>query len=519
MSEKEEKKFYCRYNTAKSRADLWRPLLRACFYYAVPFRDRFYRPTQAQGELNNKYLYDSTGVEATKSFVSNLHSSMTPPQVQWGYLVGNDDELSEDEMALVNEGLQKYMKKLFMYLHRSNFDVVVGESYYDLGVGTSCIVVNQSPDLHCPILYTSIPIDQLAIEESVDGKVHSWFRLWPNMRANEIESRWPKAELPRTIKSELKINPELILESVVEGVVYDPSNTAYPYTYALYADMCKNEPIFSIPMKYNPGVVWRFQKTNNEWWGRGPVMDALPAMIRANQMGRIDFASANLNVFKPMMAFSDSVFNPFTFELKPGTTIPIAPLSRDGQIPLIPLPNTADPNFAQMTVMDLRNQINKLLYSDPLGPVEAPSRTATEAAIRQQNLAEKVGPIFTRMQQEFLWPIIYATMEALDNSGVLPRPEINGRKLTFEYKSPLSLLKAQQDLNNFAQYIQILQGVFGPDVAQLLVNQGKAPWLLASSLQIDLELLATPQQVAQAAQQMAQERQAMMQQQQQQGAQ
>jgi len=78
--------FKKRMGSAKQVADLWASLLEACYYYAVPYRNRFYRPKEQQGEFKGTRLYDTTAVEATKTFVSKLHDAMTPPQVQWGYL-------------------------------------------------------------------------------------------------------------------------------------------------------------------------------------------------------------------------------------------------------------------------------------------------------------------------------------------------------------------------------------------------------------------------------------------------
>src|SRR5215469_5831073 len=76
-----------RYNAAKYVADLWIPIMQASFFYAVPFRNRYYLPgKEFQGTAQNVRVYDTTAVEAVKTFVSKLHDTMTPPQTQWGYL-------------------------------------------------------------------------------------------------------------------------------------------------------------------------------------------------------------------------------------------------------------------------------------------------------------------------------------------------------------------------------------------------------------------------------------------------
>ena len=490
--------FFQRYQRAKTRAMLWAPILEASFYYSVPFRDRFYRQTNVQGELTNRRLYDLTGVEATKTFVSKLHDSMTPPQVQWGFLEldEEDDDYESEFVKEANAELNTYMRKLFRYIHASNFDVVVGEAYYDLAIGTACIVVNYLNDDE-PLLYTSIPIDQLSIEEALDGKVRTWFRRWYDIKINEITMKWPNAVLTQSLKQQLSENVDATVKEFIEGVTYNPHDDM-PYTYCLYS-LGDDAPVLEEKLKSNPGIVWRFQKTNNEWWGRGPVMDALPAMMRANEMAKIEFASANLNTFRPYMGFSDGIFNPFTFELKPMAVIPIAQVGRDGQLPLIPLPDSSNPQFAQMTILDLRTQINTLLFADPLGPVEGPAKTATELALRQQNLAQKIGPLYTRLQQEFLWPLIDRSMYVLDVSGVLKKPKIKGKEIKFKYKSPLALSKGQNDMAVLTQFVQLMQGMFGPEVTQLMLNQEVTPYVLAEMLQVDERFLNSPKQVVEAA--------------------
>ena len=486
--------FMARYKIAKDRADDWANLLEACFYYAVPFRNRFHKEGQEQGGFNNAYLYDSTGVEGTRTFVSKMHNVMCPPQVQWGFMEATSKTLSESELLEAQAEHDKYLTEVFRYIHNSNFDVVVNEAFFDLSIGTSCLVCNPYND-DDPLLYTSIPIDQLAIEEALDGKIHTWFRTWKEIKISQIQYRWKKSVLTPNLMQMMADNPNAKTK-VIEGVTFDPSNKTYPYIYSIYANDGDDKEILKVPVKINRAVTWRFQKTNNEWWGRGPVMDALPAIMRANEMAKIEYASANLNVFRPFMGFSDNIFNPNTFRLKPMSVIPIAPLgSSNGQVPLIPLPDSSNPVFGQMTLVDLRTQINNLLFSDPLGPVDGPAKTATELSLRQQDLAEKIGPLFTRLQQEMLWPILNLTMHTLDETGILPRPKFKGVDVTFKYKSPLAMAKGLQEISILSQAIQVMQGIFGPDVTQLFINNAEAPYMIFKALQVDTKYLNTPEQM------------------------
>ena len=509
--------FIKRQKKAQGVAYLWASLLEACYYCAVPQRNRYWRPKQQQGEIKGNRIYDTTAVEATKTFVSKLHDAMTPPGVQWGYLMLDEEWTTGDivDVEQVQMLLDDYMRKLFNYIHSSNFDVAINECYFDLAIGTSCLIVNQNTDEN-PFLFTSVPMDILSIEEAHTGRVESWYRTWQDIKINEITERWHKAVITQSMYQRMMEDRDAIEQKIYEGVMFMPHLGKKPYCYMVATEM---DILFCEYLESNPGIVWRFQKTNNETWGRGPVVDALPSIISLQEMARVELASANLNTFRPYLGFSDSVFNPHTFKLEPFTIIPIAPIGVGGQLPLIPLPESANPQFAQLTINDLRMQIRALLFSDQFINAEKQGgsvqpQSATELMIQQQQLAARIGPLFSRLQQEFLWPLIKRCAYILDKMGLLPMPKIDGKLVQFKYKSPLALAKGQQEIARFTQFIQLMQGMFGPEQTMIYVNPQTAPWVIAEQMQVDKRYLNTPDGVKKAAQMLQNQHDQMQQQQQ-----
>ncbi|MDX2368825.1 MAG: portal protein [Colwellia sp.] len=503
MSKELFQEFRRRYKSAKVDADLWASLLEACYYNAVPFRNRFYKPKEQQGEQKNTRLYDTTLPEATKTFVSKIQDAMTPPQTQWGFLEVDADwlveEFDQDDISEAQADVDTYMRKLFKFIHASNFDVAVNESFFDLSISTGCLVVNQFTDDN-PLLFTSIPADKLAIAEALNGKVETWFRTWDDIKISELQTRWKKALPTQQMIQSLRDNPDSKIKKVYEGVAYFP-DAKKKYIYSVWTD---ESPLFFEELESNPAIVWRFQKTNNEVWGRGPVMDALPSAISLQEMARIELASANLNTFRPYMASSDGVFNPHTFQLKPFTVIPIAPVGAGGVFPLTPLPDSSNPQFAQLTIADLRVQIKTIMYSDDHSDQDGiQPQTATELLMKQQNLAKKIGPLFSRLQHEFLEPLIERCSYILDKSGHLPKPRIDGKLVKFKYRSPLALAKGVDDVEKLGNFIRFLQGSVGEEATRLLINQQEMPWLVAESLQIDPRFLFTKDEAKANAEQMA----------------
>jgi hypothetical protein len=123
-------------------------------------------------------------------------------------------------------------------------------------------------------------------------------------------------------------------------------------------------------------------------------------------------------------------------------------------------------------------------------------QTAYELSLKQQNLAQKIGPLFSRLQQECLEPIFMRFSYILHKMGKLPRPKLDGVPIRFRYKSPLALVKGQQEMSRFIQFVQTMQGIMGPEATQVYINPKTTPYLLADSLQIDARYLNNPQAVA-----------------------
>ena len=267
-----------------------------------------------------------------------------------------DDINSEDNLELIQEAqmiLDTYMRRLFTYIHSSNFDVTINECYYDLSVGTSALVINQLND-KMPFMCTSIPVDKLAIEEAVNGNIESWFRTWQNLKIAELNTRWPNIIISPNLQALLSSDPHAVIRNVYEGVAYF-ANQSQNYLYAVWAD---NDLLYAQTLDSSPGIVWRWKKVELGTSGRGPVMEALPSIISLNEMARVELASANLNTFRPYMGFSDAVFNPHTFKLEP-----LAPSEKFARVkhlvPMLSLDKVAaseQPTSAEEPDRDKRNR-------------------------------------------------------------------------------------------------------------------------------------------------------------------
>src|SRR5690606_25312215 len=145
----------------------------------------------------------------------------------------------------------------------------------------------------------------------------------------------------------------------------------------------------------------------------------------------------------------------------------------------------------------------QLMYAE--SPTDAPGvqpQTAYELSLKQQTLAQKIGPLFSRLEYEFLEPLYKRCAHILHTMGILPKPKIGDLPIKFKYRSPLALAKGQQDIARFSQWVQLMQGTLGPQVTSVYINPKTTPYKLAKALQVDPIFLNKPDTVAEVFQNM-----------------
>lgn len=478
-----------RYTKAQSVAYQWWALLQACYHYFTPQRNLFYQTNQSQAAQRNVKVYDTTQVAAGRSYVSKMQNSLCPPGINWCLLEPGTD-IPEEYKAEFQEQLQIFTERMFAYIRGSNYDLAFNECLQDLITGTAVLVCNAGTTDDKPLIFGSIPLSQVAIEESISNRAESCYRTWQEVKISDIQLMWPNATIPSELLSRYEQDPTASIKNVVEAVIHN-YGAKLPYNYCVWWE---NSVLLDEQEETSPLIIFRTSKLNNEVFGRGVGMDALPSVMSLQTAFYFEMTAANLNICKPYMAYSDGVFNPFTFQMAPNTVIPVSPTT-NGQFPLQPIPDVANPQFMQLTTADLRMQINKLMFADPLGPLESTPKTAFELSLRQRDFASEIGPAFTRLQQELMEPVINRIINILQRRGLLPKLEIDGKIVSVRYKSPMTQSQGQQDVETFLQYQQIMQQIVGAESAITYLRTPKIGDWVAGKLSVDKSLVNTPDEM------------------------
>ena len=482
-----------RYKNAAGDWDNWKSLYMEAYDYTFPNKNPYYEEyDETPGQRKNLQVFDNTLCIGARKLVSKLHANLVPPSLQWFELEPSDIVTDENQKKAIQSALQELTKIIYGAINNSNFDLAINEAFHDMVIGTMGMQVFPTDNDKKPIIFKTCPIDRIAPEQDAFDEINTVWREFCDVAFEDVKRLWPDAKISESMTTIATENP-LTRFSFVEGVIFQPESNDYRVVV-----MWEAEPFFVVDKKVlsSPWVVGRWSKSPREIGGRGPAIESLPTARTVNMMARFLIEAAAMNATPPWLGFSDGVFNPNSYVIQPNAIIPISPDSA-ANMPLRKLDVTGDVQFGELTMNDLRTQINTLMYVDPTRPVQAPSQTATEIMIRQQNFLEEIAPAFARIEIEVLPKLISRVIFILLDKGLLPTqlaaPEFRDL-YKVRFKSPLEQSQQLQDVQKLMQYNASIQTILG-EQGVIGYKIPKLPTYLASKFDIDLDLINSPEEI------------------------
>ena len=248
-------------------------------------------------------------------------------------------------------------------------------------------------------------------------------------------------------------------------------------------------------MDVSPWIIARWSIMSGEEWGRGPAIICLNDAKTLNQFIKLHMQSMDLTVHPMYTIVDDGVINISAITIGPGNMIPVS--ANDGVFgpSIAPLRSGGNFQAGQMEIDRLETSINSQMYTDPLGAVNLPVKTATEISIRQQELSKRIGSAYGRLQYEFIKPLVNACLYQLDRQGIINMNDfkVDGHTISIDAVSPLAQGQAQDDINNVMQYVQFALGTFGPEVGMALMKPDEVMTFMAEQLNIPNNIKFTEQ--------------------------
>ena len=392
--------------------------------------------TAADAQNKRAEIYDATAIDAGRIAASGFSSGLHPANSIWfGLDVGreNDAEL---------QWLDNAARTIFRNIHAANFDAEMGESYADLvPAGWFVLYIDEAEEggYH----FEHWPLAECFVSSSKPGRrvdtIHREFEL----TVEQLVGQYGLNNVSETVRERYNLGGSHLGEKVRVLWVIEPRSV-----HVVGPALAKNKPFASrhheVATKHTlresgydefPCCVPRWRLIPGTPYATGLGADALPDIKILNQIQKLELANLDIAVSGMWKAVDDGVLNPKTVRIGPRKMVMMADTKN-----MEPLTTGADFNVSFAKAERLQASIRKILLADQLTPQDGPAMTATEVHARVNLVRQQMGPIFGRLQAEFLQPLIERCFAIAYRAGVLGKApqSLAGRDFSVKYISPLA---------------------------------------------------------------------------------
>lgn len=445
---------------------------RDCFDFTWPIRGEGFN-----GENNNASnaatkrarLLDSTGTDAARILASALMSGLTPANSRW-FAITVDGSTDEER-----QWLDIAADVIWQSIHGSNFDAEAFEGAMDaVGAGWFVLFVDYDTDAQgqpIGLKFELFPLHTCYVTASKrGGPLDTLYREY-QMTAEQAVAEFGDAALSQKLIGIAAKTPD---QKVGFAHAIYPRKGKRPNAVlgrelpvaSCHVELDNRKVVKESGYHEQPFVAPRWTRITGSQYAVGPVFDALPDIKQLNELVGFELSAADLAVSGMWIAEDDGVLNPRTVKVGPKKII--VANSVDSMKPLTPGSNF-DVAFTQKA--QLQAAIRKVLMADQLQPQDGPAMTATEVHVRVGLIRQLLGPIYGRMQAEYLQPLVERCFGLALRAGALPpMPQSLGdRDYTVTYQSPLARAQKLEDVAAMDRFENTLaaEAEFVPDILDL----------------------------------------------------
>lgn len=478
-----------------------------CFDFSFPIRGVGFNSevvTSSTIQRKKSQLFDSTLTDAARTQASAIISGLTPANSRWFGL--DVDHASDEEKRWLDQSADV----LWRNIHNSNFDSAAYEGNLDLmSAGWFALYIDTDREKG-GFVFQLWPIASVYCDTSrADEKIDIVYRCY-ELTAEQAVNEYGDA-LAEKVKKQAEREPSSKIRFV---------HAIYPRKDGKQGEVAKKLPIASVHVDldnkrvvresgYNemPVVIPRWMQIPQSVYAIGPVSDALPDAKTLNEIKRMELANADLAISGMWIAQDDGILNPQAITVGPRKVIIANSVDS-----MRPLHSGADFNISFTKCEQLQAAIRKIMLADQLQPQNGPAMTATEVNMRQQLIRQLLGPIYGRMQAEYLQPLIERCFGIAFRAGVFAdAPESLVKKyINVKYVSPMARAQKFDEVTAISNFVQMA-------MQSAQVNQGvldnidfdKATRFTGEALGVPAQVVRTEQEIEAIRQQRAEQEQAM----------
>lgn len=444
-----------RWRACEGRKDQWSQHWEDLARVMVPRRVGFISEI-TPGQRNTEEIFDGTAMRAARGLANAMAQMLRPEGEQWFFIRASEDVLNEDDEARMwlEAAEERLMAAIFN--PKARFRSAIGEADLDLVVFGTAVLFTGRARLLDHLTFQTLHLKNASVGYDDEGNADTLFRThWFTLR--QAVQKFGLENLSDLSRQKLASNKEAGYEEKCQFLhaVTPRENGREDAVLAKnlpfaeeWIDIQDKRLVAESGFHEFPFAVARWDTSSGEDYGRSPGMIALPDAATSQAMGETILVAGQRAADPPLFAPNDGSFdaantmpggisyydvetaislrgNPF-FPLESGLNLPI---TRDMQV-------------------DVREQIERSFFKHIFNlPIDGPQMTATEIIERKEEFIREIGPVFGRLESDYLAPIVERAFKIMLRSGSFGQiPEIlQGQDIRFEYESPVKKIREQAE--------------------------------------------------------------------------
>lgn len=422
-----------------------------CFDYSFPERGHGLQssvvtPQDAQTKKNR--ILDDTAADSARILSASLVAGNTPAGSIWlGLDVG---DYSEDEGAGSDESrwLDDAARLIFDNIHASNFDAQAYECNIDI-VPAGWFVLYTDEAEGGGYRFEQWPIAQCFIASSKPGGLVDTIFREVELTVEQVVSDYGIDKVsPRVSRlwGERKYDEKVkVLHAIYPRKLYatDAKRAVNLPFASCHVEVAGKHLLRESGYHEFPCAVPRWMLTPGTPYATGPMSAALGSIRTINDIKAMELAALDMAMSGMYIAEDDGVLNPKNIKIGPRKIVIANSVDSMKE-----LKSNARFDVAFSSEERLQATIRKIMLADQLQPQDGPAMTATEVHVRVQLIRQLLGPIYGRLQAEYLQPLVKRCFGLAYRAGVLgvAPQSLQGREYTVKYISPLARSQRLEDV-------------------------------------------------------------------------
>ncbi|WP_269915326.1 portal protein [Acinetobacter sp. HY1485] len=412
-----------------------------CYKFGAPERQQGFASvdSKSQREKERAELYDSTAAESIQLLVSMIMSGVTPANSIWFQATPD----GVDDVSKLTDGerwLEQVCQFMWRNIHAANFDSESFETITDVVVaGWGVLYIDIDHKEGGGYVFESWPIGSCWISSSLpNGRVDIVYREH-EMTAQAMVNAYGEDKCSTDVKNAVANEPDkcfkllhVIQPRKTKGA--GQLNTDMPYA-SYHVDISNKTVLKESGYQEFPCSIPRLRRLPNSVYGNGQMSVALPDAKTCNELMKQTLRAADMQICGMWIAEDDGVLNPHTVKVGPRKVIVANSIDSMKR-----LDDGVNFQIADYLLENLQGGIRKKLMADQLPPIGAQQMTATEINTRVEIIRQQLGPLYGRLQTEYLQVLLDRCFGLALRSGVLgdAPQELWGANLSFKFISPLA---------------------------------------------------------------------------------